>query len=145
SVNICRLRLWIELLKNAYYTNTTALETLPNIDINIKCGNSLVSRFGLETDLKYVLKKSGHTIEDYRAAVAAYRNADSKEQKRAMEHLIAKIKSDFGIHGDSGFKIEKAVLKLRKKEEERNEIESNKIFENAFEWRFEFPEVLDDD
>ena len=39
SVKICRLRLWIELLKNAYYKNETELETLPNIDINIKCGN----------------------------------------------------------------------------------------------------------
>ncbi|OBQ31606.1 MAG: hypothetical protein AN487_23905, partial [Anabaena sp. CRKS33] len=40
SVKICRLRLWIELLKNAYYktdSNYTQLETLPNIDINIKC------------------------------------------------------------------------------------------------------------
>src|SRR5690606_10708357 len=45
SVNICRLRLWIELLKNAYYTDQGHLQTLPNIDINIKCGNSLISRF----------------------------------------------------------------------------------------------------
>jgi len=48
SVMICRLRLWIELLKNAYYRrNSDQLETLPNIDINIKCGNSLVSRFAI--------------------------------------------------------------------------------------------------
>jgi type II restriction/modification system DNA methylase subunit YeeA len=43
SVKICRLRLWIELLKSAFYTeesNFTQLETLPNIDINIKSGNS---------------------------------------------------------------------------------------------------------
>ncbi|MEY4904762.1 MAG: hypothetical protein RLZZ292_2577, partial [Bacteroidota bacterium] len=65
SVKICRLRLWIELLKNAYYKLSlpfgegrggafslpfgegrggASLETLPNIDINIKCGNSLLSR-----------------------------------------------------------------------------------------------------
>ncbi len=119
SVNICRLRLWIELLKNAYYRDETALETLPNIDINIKCGNSLLSRFSLEADLKYALKKSGHTIEDYRSAVATYRNAKSKEQKGEMERFITKIKSDFGIHSDNDFK-------------------------NAFEWRFEFPEVLDE-
>ena len=50
SVKICRLRLWIELLKNAYYKNSTELETLPNIDINIKCGNSLVSRFAMDAD-----------------------------------------------------------------------------------------------
>lgn len=57
SVKICRLRLWIELLKNAYYKNATELETLPNIDINIKCGNSLVSRFAIDADLKQALKK----------------------------------------------------------------------------------------
>ena len=47
SVEICRLRLWIELLKNAYYYRNEdgqrVLQTLPNIDINIKCGNSLAS------------------------------------------------------------------------------------------------------
>ncbi|MBN2675625.1 MAG: hypothetical protein JXR30_00035 [Alphaproteobacteria bacterium] len=54
SVDICRLRLWIELLKNTYYKNydPTAdyndLETLPNIDINIKCGNSLVHKIAID-------------------------------------------------------------------------------------------------
>jgi adenine-specific DNA-methyltransferase len=50
SVKICRLRLWVELLKNTYYKNKTELETLPNIDINIKCGNSLISRFELDIE-----------------------------------------------------------------------------------------------
>jgi adenine-specific DNA-methyltransferase len=95
SVKICRLRLWIELLKNAYYKNATELETLPNIDINIKCGNSLVSRFAIDADLKQALKKSKWTIDSYRIAVDTYRNAESKEQKREMERLIADIKSDF--------------------------------------------------
>ncbi|MBN1251308.1 MAG: hypothetical protein JXA16_04170, partial [Bacteroidales bacterium] len=48
SVLICRLRMWIELLKNSFYTpdsNFKYLETLPNIDINIKTGNSLISKF----------------------------------------------------------------------------------------------------
>ena len=102
SVKICRLRLWIELLKNAYYLpsrqagkNATELETLPNIDINIKCGNSLVSRFDIDADLKQALKKSKCSIDSYRVAVDTYRNAESKEQKREMERLIADIKSDF--------------------------------------------------
>ncbi|MDY0336129.1 MAG: class I SAM-dependent DNA methyltransferase, partial [Bacteroidales bacterium] len=66
SVKICRLRLWIELLKSAYYKNATELETLPNIDINIKCGNSLVSRFALDADLKQALKSSRWSIDSYR-------------------------------------------------------------------------------
>jgi adenine-specific DNA-methyltransferase len=33
----------------------------------------------------------------------------------------------------------------QKLETEIEEIKANKIYENAFEWRFEFPEVLNDD
>jgi hypothetical protein len=185
SVKICRLRLWIELLKNAYYKSPTELETLPNIDINIKCGNSLVSRFAIDADLKQALRKSKWTIDSYRIAVDTYRNAENKEQKREMERLIADIKSDFRSEiSKSDPKIQK-LLKLqyefnqlvapnifredetvygskdnKKKAKERqqkleaeinklsneiDEIKANKIFENAFEWRFEFPEVLNDD
>lgn len=181
SVKICRLRLWIELLKNAYYKNATELETLPNIDINIKCGNSLVSRFSMDADLSQALKKSKGkwSIDMYRIAVDTYRNAESKEQKKEMERLIADIKSDFRSNIDNPFKktiraargkvdklsteintkkqwgekenkklindYKKAIEKLQKLEEERDDIESNKIYENAFEWRFEFPEVLNND
>ena len=70
SVKICRLRLWIELLKNAYYkTDVNELETLPNIDINIKCGNSLISRFGLDADLKKALKQSKWNVESEKTTV----------------------------------------------------------------------------
>lgn len=178
SVKICRLRLWIELLKNAYYKNTTELETLPNIDINIKCGNSLVSRFAIDADLKQSLKKSKWTIDSYRLAVATYRDAVNKEQKREMERLISDIKSDFRseislndpkkkklrtivgelslmtsqqlfeMSGKEKTAWNKKVAQLtkdsKKLEAEIEEIKSNKIFENAFEWRFEFPEVLNE-
>ena len=185
SVKICRLRLWIELLKNAYYKNATELETLPNIDINIKCGNSLVSRFAIDADLKQALKKSKWTIDTYRIAVDTYRNAENKEQKRKMERLIADIKSDFrseisrndpkikrlqkleydfgllvapnifmedeAVYGNKTNKHkakereEKLLAEIENLKAEIEAIKANKIFENAFEWRFEFPEVLNDD
>ena len=182
SVKICRLRLWIELLKNAYYKNATELETLPNIDINIKCGNSLVSRFATDADLSQALKKSKGkwSIDMYRIAVDTYRNAESKEQKREMEKLISDIKSDFrseiSLNDPKVKKLRKVsgelfqltqqtqlfemsqkekadwnkkVLQLteenNKLEAEIAEIKANKIYENAFEWRFEFPEVLNDE
>jgi adenine-specific DNA-methyltransferase len=179
SVKICRLRLWIELLKNAYYKNATELETLPNIDINIKCGNSLVSRFAIDADLKEALKKNKTTIGNYRNAVATYRNAESKEQKREMERLIESIKTNFKseialndpklkklfkLKGEytnlttqtslfEKSKKEQATINkqiatltqaIKKLETELEEIKANKIFENAFEWRFEFPEVLNE-
>ena len=80
-MKICRLRLWIELLKNAYYTaesNYTYLETLPNIDINIKCGNSLLHRFALTDSIQTVLRESSISISQYKEAVAKYKNAQVK-------------------------------------------------------------------
>lgn len=179
SVKICRLRLWIELLKNAYYRpNTNELETLPNIDINIKCGNSLISRFGLDADLKEALKKSKLSIDTYKNAVNTYRNADSKEQKREMEELIGEIKTNFRSEINANSKEIKDLIKyqkeyytkyesaqlfeaslnkaqtkhkkelaenIKKREYAIEEIKSNKIYENAFEWRFEFPDILNDE
>lgn len=184
SVKICRLRLWIELLKNAYYRTDKSLrvptlETLPNIDINIKCGNSLIARFGLDADLKEALQKSNLKIDDYKRAVDQYRNAESKEQKREMETLIEQIKSSFRsdfntndpklakiyklkgevavLHSQTDLfglskkeetarakKTKEITTELHKLEGEIEELKSNKIYENAFEWRFEFPEVLND-
>ncbi len=179
SVKICRLRLWIELLKNAYYRDDGQLETLPNIDINIKCGNSLLSRFPLDADVKQALRKSKWDVSSYRLAVAAYRNAQSKNVKRSMEALIQDIKGNFRseisandpkvvklrkLRGElmeltmqtelfkktakekSAWdkKVKDFTAQARQLEAEIEEIRNNKIFENAFEWRFEFPEVLDD-
>jgi adenine-specific DNA-methyltransferase len=41
-------------------------------------------------------------------------------------------------------KLEELTKDSKKLEAEIEEIKSNKIYENAFEWRFEFPEVLND-
>ena len=192
SVKICRLRLWIELLKSAYYKSNPAvetgyspspqpeLETLPNIDINIKCGNSLISRYALDADIKKTLKRSKWSIESYRIAIMSYRNARSKDEKRDLEDLITAIKTDFETEvstSDKRFirfkkakddlfnltnqgqlfeKSKKEVAEWNKKvaelsaiitrlEKEIEEIKNNVIYKNAFEWRFEFPEVLNDE
>jgi len=178
SVKICRLRLWIELLKNAYYKTPTQLETLPNIDINIKSGNSLLSRFALDTDLKTTLKKTNISITDYKEAFHKYQNAQSKEQKWDLEHFIDKVKHNFRTEITRNSKEAKELQSLKyeyylkyespqlfteartpeqekhkkqleqniqKKEDEIEAINSNKIYENAFEWRFEFPQVLDNE
>ena len=182
SVKICRLRLWIELLKSAYYTedsNYTQLETLPNIDINIKCGNSLISRFNTNIDIKPELKKLRYTVQQYKDAVLKYKNATSKGEKQELETLIQNIKNNFRSeveNNDKEFKEKKKLMieldilgqgelfelsekELAIREKRRNEIDerirsidiaieeirSNKIFEHSFEWRFEFPEVLNDD
>ena len=44
SVNICRLRLWIELLKHSYFTdhNYQDLEVLPNLEFKVMSADSLI-------------------------------------------------------------------------------------------------------
>lgn len=181
SVKICRLRLWIELLKNAFYKTDGELETLPNIDINIKQGNSLIARFGLDEDLTPILKKSKVSIEDYQNYVRKYHHARDKDEKRELLRLIEDLKTNFRteigmrdkkylelkkIENDFYFKYassnlfgeqpdetqlsekqvkEKAELaaKIEKLKTELDDRKNNAVFQNAFEWRFEFPEVLD--
>ena len=182
AINICRLRLWIELLKNAYYTKEsdyTELETLPNIDINIKVGNSLLHRFNLGQDISEILRKSGISISAYRKAVSDYKNAHSKEEKHDLEDYLRQIKGNlrtqiglkdpkvvslnklnadldnllapqlFGISKKEQAQRDKQAkdlqAKIAKIQAEVDEIKDNKIFVGAFEWRIEFPEVLDED
>ena len=182
AVNICRLRLWIELLKNAYYTKEsdyTELETLPNIDINIKVGNSLLHRFDLGQDISEILHKNGISISAYRKAVSDYKNAHSKEEKRDLEDYLRQIKGNLRtqiglndpklvrkrqLEGELDNLLAPQLFEISKKEQAQrdkqakelqakitkiqadvDEIKDNKIFVGAFEWRIEFPEVLDED
>ena len=87
SVRICQLRLWVELLKNAYYKHDDLrrLETLPNIDINIKCGNSLLSRFTLDQNLSEAFKSANITVSGYGALVAQYKVTRDRVKKRMLQ------------------------------------------------------------
>lgn len=101
SCEITKLRLWIELLKYSYYIfeegkNTDALETLPNIDINIKCGNSLIFNFPLNSKLTI-----GQTLEfskNLKAEIKEYKNSvmfykEGLGEKAKILQNIAKLKS----------------------------------------------------
>ncbi len=178
SVNICRLRLWIELLKNAYYTpesGFTHLETLPNIDINIKCGNSMLHQYELTGKLEFP------KIKEYRELVRRYKTSKSKEDKQELESKIASVKSAFtDLLSDrnpvvAAFRKAEALLTFlngrslfdgngasrdeqRRRKQEKDEAEkaykkaavayrkakANAFFQSGFEWRIEFPEILDD-
>ncbi|GAA7643957.1 class I SAM-dependent DNA methyltransferase [Helicobacter pylori] len=200
SCEITKLRLWIELLKYSYYIfeegkNTNALETLPNIDINIKCGNSLISRFSLHDNLKKIpnIKKK---IQEYKDLVVQYKDPNPLFllNKTDLTNKIQDLKTTFSLElkdPKTKAELEKAIekhikkynffalddkslldglnyfipnlfgaLKLSPKEEEeafasygriralRKKLDdalSGREYQNAFEWRFEFPEVLNDE
>ncbi len=182
SVKICRLRLWIELLKNAYYTEGSGfveLETLPNIDINIKQGNSLLSKFSLTEDLSDVFRKQKFSLQTYKNTVAAYKSTADKDAKAELLRFIHDIKAQFRetvinrdprrkklsakrgerILLDNNFDIfgtpikDPKLVAVEKKrldklieqiETEIADVENNALYRGSFEWRFEFPEVLDE-
>jgi adenine-specific DNA-methyltransferase len=189
SAQITKLRLWIELLKNSYYDENYQLVTLPNIDINIKTGNSLISRFDLKDELK--INNIKEEIRHYKQVVNEYKeNIGSKREVmisiqnlkdkfrltlkaeyKLSKELEVKLKtyvSEYGynklstdltviaatnrygqttsLFGDEvdSIKQAKLLIELDKILSQIDEIEKGKIYENAFEWRFEFPEVLDE-
>ncbi|GHQ10822.1 type II restriction endonuclease Eco57I subunit R [Helicobacter pylori] len=200
SCEITKLRLWIELLKYSYYIfeegkNTNALETLPNIDINIKCANSLISRFSLHDDLKKIPNIKAK-IQEYKDLVAQYKDPNPLYplNKADLINKIQDLKNTFSLtlkDPKTKAELEKAIEKhikkyndfalddkslldglnyfipslfgtpkLSLKEEEeafasygriralRKKLDdalSGREYQNAFEWRFEFPEVLDDE
>ncbi len=208
SCEITKLRLWIELLKYSYYIfeegkNTNALETLPNIDINIKCANSLIFNFPLNSKLTIgqtleFSKNLKAEIKEYKNSVMLYKEGLGEktkilqniaklksliinyfiEQHQAKKHLKESLKAFISEYGDGIFDLSTAfgmeMLKiarlkennyrfnptLTKKQPSPIGVEANRLLikikecyetlENlknskAFEWRFEFPEVLDDE
>ncbi|QJX48344.1 class I SAM-dependent DNA methyltransferase [Hymenobacter taeanensis] len=182
SVRICRLRLWIELLKHAYYTPESQfreLETLPNLELNVRAGNSLISRYPLQADLTEVFRKKDFSLALYRRAVGEFFSARGREQKQVLEDFLQRLKDQFrtdiqrhdpllkritrakedllraeldqkpDLFGkarltadDAWAKQTTARLNLEKLEQERQQREQGTLFRDAFEWRFEFPEVL---
>lgn len=184
SVMICQLRLWIELLKNSYYTkdsNYTELETLPNIDINIKCGNSLISRYDVNADLSDIFKKDKGLLSQYKLAVETYKSVRGGDAKKDLKKLIDSfkdkvIKSFYLNHPlldrlhklkgqlalvenkaavgnlfeklsekDIETDVNKLKKQIQKTEEEIEDVKNNKVYTDALEWRFEFPEVIEED
>lgn len=197
SCEITKLRLWIELLKNSYYLQKDdegfdenlndeihQMQTLPNIDINIKCGNSLISYFELNRSLTHYpnikerMQKYKSVIKDYKEGFFDDKMRIEKEIKALKEsfrtfcfkdkfnkeikvftakceayskkygNFLAKDDENLSLYIAQSFSFfdldeNKARLEfsaLKKEYESIFNLESKK----PFEWRFEFPEVLNE-
>lgn len=197
SCEITKLRLWIELLKNSYYLQKDddgfdenlndeihQMQTLPNIDINIKCGNSLISYFELNRSLTHYpnikerMQKYKSVIKDYKEGFFDDKMRIEKEIKALKEsfrtfcfkdkfnkeikaftakceayskkygNFLAKDDENLSLYIAQSFSFfdfdeSKARLEfnaLKKEYESIFNLESKK----PFEWRFEFPEILNE-
>ena len=180
SVDICQLRLWIELLKNAYYDGDE-LVTLPNIDINIKQGDSLLHNLSLDANITETLKSHHVTISTYKEVNTNYKTANKQLRKEYNEILRNIQKNILYIGHDKSDSLYRRKSRLEKEldkkgfigyvhplfhhediDDEKTKAEVNKIaadlekvnakieerkqiYENAFEWRYMFPDILADD
>ena len=138
SVDICRLRLWIELLKNAYY-DQGRLQTLPNIDINIKQGDALMSHLKVRVykeavSQAFASKKIKELIQEYKALVSSYKKGTGHLCRFDIQNKLDKVKEGFRESVQLDFW---AFQKARHFGED--------IEQNYMEWMLEFPELLDDD
>ncbi|MBC1334568.1 N-6 DNA methylase [Listeria booriae] len=169
SANICRLRLWIELLKNSYYDESGELVTLPNIDINIKIGDSLLHKF--DFDFSFDMRKND--FKDYLQLVKEYKSTNNKQTKTDIFDKITKIKASFddtatspelkrlkklekelgavaqtNLFGDDKAeqkRFDEIRKQLSEAQKKFNKAMQNPMFATGMEWRMEFPEVLDED
>ena len=138
SVDICRLRLWIELLKNAYY-DKGQLQTLPNIDINIKQGDALMSlldvKMKAEAEPRMTPSSSFKDLmQEYKSLVADYKKGTGHANRFATHSKLNDVKYELRTYIQPDFLNYEATRK-RKGDTERNYME----------WMLEFPELLDVD
>ena len=129
SAEICRLRLWIELLKNAYYENGK-LQTLPNIDINIKCGNSLISKYPVRVGTSILNPDLMACFTEYRQLVQASKECNDKQQKSQMRQRIDEM--------TQGEMVLDAVHRCFFPQKEQKA-----LIQTVIDWQLVFPEVLD--
>lgn len=176
AVDIARLRFWLALVVDAEEP-----QPLPNLDYKITCGNSLLSRYHIDSPIENVFieynkgksESEKITLSKYKELVSDYTNTSNHITKENFRRTIENIKNTFkteltkqekekisNLRGrilslespmllgertrKEKIELKKLKEQLVKQEELQSNIINNKLYTDAFEWRFEFPALLDE-
>ena len=191
AIEISKLRLWLSLIVDE--NDIENIKPLPNLDYKIICGNSLISRYELDSPIDVVFSEFNKKVKSkdynnkeirdllgnqevdlkfYKKLTNDFLTESSHNKKIIFRELIGEIKNAFkteledkdiqklsdtrgalanlsriNIFGEQeGTKTEinKVKKKLEKLEKQKQETQDGAVFKNAIEWRFEFPNLLDD-
>ena len=174
AVDIARLRFWLALVVDEMQPHTLPnLDYKIMCGNSLIHRFALDTPF--HNVLKHYNKenKTNLTLDDYRQWVYEYTDIADHTKKDRFRKMIDEIKHAFktelslkekmklskargdllflqgkdmfGNPNGSAEEIKKMQKKIKELEQQRDETTSNKIYEQAFEWRFEFPALLDED
>ncbi len=142
AVEICKLRLWLSMVADIE-NDPDEVEPLPNIDFNIRQGNSLIGYIdklpsasdGATTFGDFsVQKKFQQVIEAVHNHRAATTSTDAANWRRIAEERMSKYRGDLD---------EDLAQRLRDAGMEEMDAETLQKFD-SFHWIVEFAEVMDD-
>ena len=191
AIEIAKLRLWLSLIVDE--DDIENIKPLPNLDYKIICGNSLISRYELDSPIDVVFSEFNKKVKSkdyqntairnlvgnqevdlkfYKKLTNDFLSESSHSKKIIFRKLIDEIKSAFkteledkdrqklsvtrgafenlsridifGEQEGSKTEISRAKKKLEKLEKAKKETKDGAIYKNAVEWRFEFPDLLND-
>lgn len=175
AVDIARLRFWLSLvvdedepqpLPNLDYKIMCGNSLLSRHALDLPI-DDVFEEYNDDNDTEV-------TLEDFKTAIQDYTNTSDKKKKEEFRKFITEIKNAFkttlddsktrkrrkleqkindlrrpNLFGDPtkedlqrAKQLEKSLVKLVN---EADEVLNNQLYENAFEWRFEFPQLLDND
>lgn len=175
AVDIARLRFWLSLvvdedepqpLPNLDYKIMCGNSLLSRHALDLPI-DDVFEEYNDDNDTEV-------TLEDFKTAIQDYTNTSDKKKKEEFRKFITEIKNAFKTTLDDSKtrkrrKLEQKINDLRRpnlfgdptKEDlqrakqlekilvklvnEADEILNNQLYENAFEWRFEFPQLLDNE
>lgn len=137
AVEICKLRLWLWLV--ASQSRDSPPEALPNIEFNIREGNSLIgfTKFS-NIGQRYLIEGNvTDEVKNYMENIKQFKNSqnDIVEQKSSLDKQHLSLHEKFN-RWYSKYYIRKGKRRITPKELERL---------NIFHWIMEFPNIFDPD